>query len=265
MPGIDALGLKKTIILLLSFLLVLPSLFFTSQAAEPCQLTFAWAAWKPMQYADEHGKPKGLQIELVEAIARKLNCRLAFVFDNWRGVQKRIEQGAADFTANATPTEDRKRYAYFSEPYRRDAFVIYVRGQDAHRYQNQSLRQLLKGGFRLAVTRGYVYGPELDAIIAEPEYQSSIQFLDVAEEAFELVHQGQLDGFIDDPYIMAFKLRSEKHRYHFVRLPLYFEAYVSAFMFSKKTVSKEFVGRFNAALAAVKQENQVFRNLWFSL
>ena len=66
--------------------------------------------------------------------------------------------------ASASKTPEREEYALFSDPYRTESAVMYVRIEDAGKYNFDSLEDIIGTEFKLAVTRGYYYGEEFEEL-----------------------------------------------------------------------------------------------------
>lgn len=71
--------------------------------------------------------PAGLDVELVQALTKSMNCKLSVVQGSWLELLSMLREGDIDFVLGASKTEDRESFAYFSEPYRQERFQLYVR------------------------------------------------------------------------------------------------------------------------------------------
>jgi len=232
--------------------------------AETCQLTFGWARWRPLQYKNEKGELKGFQVDLVNAIADEMNCVVEFVEGDWQQLISGLQEGIIDFVADATKTEARTEFAHFSIPYRRDTFAIYVRKQDVNKYRELELGDLKKLNFKLAVNRGFLYGEEIEAWQNDNQYNDSIIYSDNSGQNFEKLIVGDIDGFIEDPYVMAYKFRSQQAIKNMATLPIVISSHTACFMFNKKKFNLDFVNKFNLALTKVKARPE-FQISWLKL
>jgi polar amino acid transport system substrate-binding protein len=229
-----------------------------------CHLNFGLADWRPLQYIDEKGQAQGFQVGLVRAIAAELGCSLTFIVGDWKEIVAGLKEGAIDFVPDATKTPEREVFANFSIPYRKDSFAIYVRKKDVQSYTNQDIDDLKKAQFRLAINRDFLYGYEIEAWQSDNNFNSSIIYSDNTEQNFGKLLSGEIDGFVEDPYVMAYLFRSAKVKKSMTTLPLLIKSHHSCFMFSKKRISSEFIQRFNLALNKVKKKPE-YRISWFDL
>ena len=254
--------------LLLALLVLLP--FFPIRAAqpyaplksnEPCQLTFGWTEWKPFQYLNAQGKIDGLQIELLRAVTNEIGCNLSFVKGSWAQLLSQIKLGQVDIIANATETEERLEHALFSKPYRTDTFAIYVRSNERDKYEFGSIKQLKRSKFRLALTHGYLYGEEIESWKNDPIYKPFISYANLNQENFRRLLNGEIDGFIEDPMVVSYLIRSNELKNRVSALSFSMLGLESSYMFSKKSVPSLTVERFNQALTKIKKLPK-YQSVW---
>ncbi|TQV86871.1 substrate-binding periplasmic protein [Aliikangiella coralliicola] len=229
--------------------------------SKKCQLNYGWTEWKPLQYLDKRGKIIGLQIDLVEAIAESLNCDINFIKGRWNDNLEKIRTGEVDFTANATPSEKRKQFAHFSNPYRQDSFAVFVRMEDVEKYNAGTINALKLIDFKLGLAKQYLYGEEVEAWQSDNQYNYLLTYSAVAEDNFSKLIKGEIDGFLEDPFVISYKLRSKDLTKKVVPLPIRTTGREVCFIFSKKTVSKNFVSQFNRALTKIKN-NPKYQSIW---
>ena len=53
---------------------------------------------EPIVFQDENGLAKGLFVDLIDAIAKKENWKVEYVFDSWGGCFERFQAGEIPFT-----------------------------------------------------------------------------------------------------------------------------------------------------------------------
>ena len=227
----------------------------------PCALTFGWGEWRPLSYIDESGKLVGLQIEFVKAIGEELECKINFVQNDWSGLVAAIEQGSIDFIPDATQTKKRLQFALFSERYRKDTFAIYVPKTERDKYDDSDLTDLINSGFRLALTRRVLYGKEIESWQNDKSSNQLLEYSDNSSEHIEKLVAMKIDGFIEDPYVMAYKFKRKQFELDMFVLPVEISSHSARFMFSKKRISAKFIIRFNEALKKVKQQPR-FKTNW---
>jgi polar amino acid transport system substrate-binding protein len=236
----------------------------TIQLSKKCHLNIGIAEWQPLQYVDTNGEPQGLQVDFVRAIVKELDCSLSYTIGDWNKMVAGVENGTIDFVPDASMTEPRAKFGHFSIPYRNDSFAIYVRKDDQTKYLKSELTDLKKSKFKLAINNDVFYGEEIEAWQTDPEYKDTIVYSNNMRQSYDKLLAEEVDGFVEDPYVMAYQFRSKKIAKTLKPLPIRISSHQSCFMFSKKRISLDFVDRFNVALSKVKQQKG-FQSSWFQL
>jgi len=215
------------------------------------ELSLGWEDWQPYQYKDSNETVTGLDIELVQAIVKNIDHELTLVELPWKRHLNNVKQGRTDLAASASKTPEREEYAFFSDPYRTESAVMYVRKEDVDKYQFDSLKGIIGTDFRLAVTRGYYYGEEFEALKDDPEFMNRIREVNDNQFAQRQLVKKRVDGFLEDPIAATVELREEGLLENVsVHMPIYSdEIYV---MFSKKSTKAEMVIEFNRSLAEIR-------------
>jgi len=226
-----------------------------------CSLTVGWGIWPPYQYLSENNQAKGVQIDLLNSLAAEANCTLNYVQQSFSQNVADIESGKIDLMADTTVTKERQSYAYFSAPYRNEILLLYVSKNRVASCKNRPLSEIMDGQFRLGLTRDNLYGKKVDAIQKNKNYKNTIVYLKENKDALTSLLSGKIDGFFEDPIVLAYELKKRKllGQVKSCRTEVY-GANVSL-MFSRKTVSYEVVKRFNQALMKVKQTAD-YKNNW---
>ncbi len=228
-----------------------------------CHLTFGWTEWLPLQYLNSQGELQGLQIEFVNSIAKELGCRLVFMQGSWVNLIDKVKRGEVDFISNATITEQRSTYAYFSNAYREDVFTLYVRSIDQKNYPQNNINDLKTSQFKLGLTRNFLYGEAIESWQRDQNYNQFLSYADSTKENAQRLITAEIDGFLEDPYVISYQLVSQQLS-QISKLKITLFGYQSRFMFSKKTVSPERIERFNQVLAKVLLLPR-FQGSWFAM
>lgn len=227
-----------------------------------CHLKFGWTDWKPLQYKNAHGQVDGLQIDLLKAIAEQMSCELEFIYqENWLSMLDSIKRGTIDLVANATPSEERKKFALFSEPYRKDTFSVYVRSEDRDKFNVRTIKELKSKNFRLGLTSGFLYGGEIDRWKTDPQRKHLLSYTKLSAENNQRLINGEVDGIIGDPFVISYSLRSQSLSRRIVPLFIGTIGLEASYMFSKKSISKSTLATFNKALITVHQ-NPKYQTIW---
>ena len=231
------------------------------EKSKECQLTFGWDLVKPYQYLDKNNKVAGFQIELVEAIMKELGCEINYVNDEWNQLVEKLKVGEIDFMADMTVTEERKKYGTFSEGYRLESYTLYVRKADYNKYRAMSFTNMLRQGFKLGLTKGYVYNQMLENRRHSEEYAGQFSYVGNNSENYERLVAGEIDGFLEDSMVAGYTLRLKNIHSLVKGMPLEFYTGEISFLFSNKTVDLETIKKFNHAMETVKQSDE-YKKTW---
>jgi len=73
----------------------------------------------------------GFDVDVVNAVCAKINCKAEFVTTGWDGIFAALDQGSFDFVASGVSiTDERKKSMDFSDPYIVNSQAILVRVED---------------------------------------------------------------------------------------------------------------------------------------
>jgi polar amino acid transport system substrate-binding protein len=229
--------------------------------AETCALVLGWDPWEPYQYQSRDGEVTGLDVDLFREAARRTGCTVSFVQGDWARLLMKLKKGEVDVLLGASITPSRKSFAYFSEPYRSESWVLYVRTGDVEHYQGRSLKALLDSGVRIGLVNEYVYGETIASFRDNPRYEPQFVGFGLSEESFSALLDHKVDGVLEDPFVGADIIRRKGWRKDIVRLPLVLHSGTVHLMFSRKKVGEDVVERFNDALAAMRADGSYRRVL----
>ena len=223
---------------------------------EPCNLVVGWDPWEPYQFMDVDGNVRGLDIELVEAAFGAAGCAPEYVEGRWATLLRQLQEGRVDVLTGATRTPSRESFAHFTQPYRDEDFKLYVRIDEIEKYSDQSLEELLAGGFKVGVTNQYVYGDTITNLQEDPRYADQFMGATVGELNFARVLDLGIDGFIEDPFVAAWTLRNKGMADDIGAHPMLIHSGEVTLMFSRESVEPDVVARIDAALGNLKASGE---------
>ena len=158
-------------------------------------------------------------------------------------------------------TKARENYGYFSIPYRREMYVLYVWPDYHDKCRSEKLENLIQSGFRLSLSRGVVYGDNIARIQKNEALNRLIHYHSRSATLLKLFKANEIDGMVEDPMVMAFNQRFDDKLKEAKPCQISVSTDFISIMFSKKTVSQETVNRFNQAIEKVSKEAG-YRQLW---
>ncbi len=228
----------------------------TTETEEACEITMGWDPWEPYHFSGLGGRVQGLDIDLITAIAERTDCEIEFLQGSWAGLLRMIRTGELDLLLGATRTDEREEFAWFSDPYREENFSLYVRSAEAEQWSDQSLQDLIEGGFRIGVTQGYIYTSEITDLQSDPAHGD--QFIEAAVGELNFTHllDHRIDGFLEDPFVFTAIDRRRNWGVEMEPLNLAFGSGEVHMMFSRESVDESLVQRFNEALAEMRADSE---------
>ncbi len=259
--------LNRTVVVLA---LILELLFIHPLSAEKnnvensngeCQLKYGWADWAPLQYVDAAGELTGVQVDLVNTVSNAVGCDLTFVKLSWAQILQGLQSGEIDFTANATESEFRRSFAYFSIPYRRDTLSFWVKEENRARFDYLTVEKVMKSGMTLGLIADQLYSPEIELWKKDPTYGKNISYTEEIDELILLLEQGKVESIVEDPYVIAFRRRIGGFTGNITHLSVQTFGYPVGFMFSKKSTSKKLVEKYNQKMRELKNTSAL-HSIW---
>ena len=231
------------------------------KAKPACNLTMGWDPWEPYQYLTPDNQVSGLEIDLISSIAKEAKCTITFVQNDWMRLLKGIRNGSVDLLGGASKTAAREEFAYFSDTYRHESFVLYIRSEQENEFSGQPLKQLLENKFKLGVTEDYLYGDEVSDMQDDQSLSSQIINVPITEMNYYNLLQNQVDGFLEDPFVAAYTIKRKGLTDQITATSIKYDSGDVSFMFSKSSVKPETVEAFNRGLEAIKISGEYNRIL----
>jgi len=229
----------------------------------PTELRAGWYRWDPYQYLltkNDVTRLTGLDIELLRAIFSRMGYSLTFDEVTWRQHQIDIANGDRDIAAGAFLSEERSKYAYYSDAYRTERNVVYVRPEDAQVYDfgtpAQWLHLLRTRNIRLGVVDGFYYGADMMSFIDDPANASRIVRVMTDDQNFTNLLEKQVDAIAIDALVGETLVWRHDWSKSARRISEPFFSGDIHVIFSKATTTPEMVASFNQSLAQLRQSGE---------
>jgi len=220
--------------------------------AAPCQLKLGFESWEPYQYVGLEQQASGLDIEIIQAIAGRMNCTLVLQHGTWQELLGQFRQGQLDVLLGASKTPAREEFALFSEPYRAEQFQLFVRKDDASKYNFASVAEMVAAKHKVGLISDYYYGEQISALYDDDQMRPQFVESTMSEQNIAVLLDDQVDAVLEDSFVGAAIIRRkgleqqiQPHKVKLPETPIYV-------MFSKSTVQPEQVSSFNEALKQLK-------------
>ena len=205
------------------------------------------------RFKNEQNYWQGKDVELVEALFRRLSHDYQLVSMPWPRVLKSLEAGLVDMTLSALQLPEREEYAHFSKhPFRYSHYVLFINKQKRQQYEDcQSLLDLLDTDMAIGALRGAVYSDNYYLMMKNKSFAQRLVFVDEDARLPGLILRNRVDAYIESEIEGAFYL-AQRPKYNEQIEPLFRitneKDAASKLMFSKKTVPQSIINEFDIAL-----------------
>lgn len=216
-----------------------------------CQLRLGFEAWEPYQFLGLDNQAGGLDIELMQAVAKKMGCVLKPQQGTWLELMNSLKAGDVDMLLGASITPAREEFAYFSKAYRKEQFVLYVRAAELATLNQPSLDAFLTDGKKLGIVSEYHYGGDFSDLISQEQFKPQLIEASLSELNLARLLDEDIDGFIEDSFVARSMLRRKGLEAQISRHPIELSSADVFVMFSKKTITEPQVAAFNQALSDI--------------
>ncbi len=249
--------LKKKFMLLALYSILLWTLVINTAIADSaCILTMGWEPWRPYQYLNKKNQLTGLDIELIQAVVINMGCKLKFEKMPWKRLLKQAKDGKVDLVSGATITEERKKWAYFSNPYRTETMGVFVRKNNSSKYPFKSIADITQSKFNLGINSGVYYGSLFKKLMKDPKFKKRIQVVTNYKQNVPKLLLGRIDGFIANVISGVDELRVKNVLDKVELHPMIVSSTTNSVILSKKSVKFEMVDKFNKSLSELKQSGK---------
>ncbi len=207
----------------------------------------------------------GLDAELARAITHQFGYKISLKPIEWSQLIDDLKTGKQHFAASATFTEERSKFVYFSDPYRREENSFFVRKGEGEIFKFNGgdmkgfVESLKANKAKIAITDGMLYASkEINDFINDPENKPYLVPTQTTYESMDLLLKGEIDGILDDRVITSAAIWRMKNTdkieevYLGISTPIHY-------MFSKASVPQSVVAEFNKALKTIQSDGTYAR------
>lgn len=243
------------------FVVILICLSIQSAWPENKKLIMGWESWPPFCYKDNKDNLVGLDIELITHILNEAGYSLEYEEIPWARSLKWLKDGEIHIAASASKSMEREAFAYFSEPYQKEAYLMFVRKGEASKYSLKSLKDIKGSSFRFGIMRESLYGDEFERLMKDPAFASHVEEVTTDEQNHRKLFANRFEGFIQEYSRMATDGR-EKGVFDKVEPLFVIEENQLHVMFSKQSTNPDIVNAFNSGLKKIMRDGtyiKIFR------
>jgi len=236
-----------------------------SSHAEDLQV--GWELWFPYQYRNSQQELIGLDLEIFKAIFAKLDYTMQYTELPWKRHLHYIKTGEMDVAMGASLSQERRSYALFSQPYRKEIVKLFVSKGNAEAIHLTTLSGLTNSKYVIGVESGYYYGDDYQKLIKTLEFRQHIIIATDLEENVSLLLAGHIDGFLVDPATIKAFANKYQMRGEFEQHGLNIYQADIHFMFSKVSVKPVMVKAIDQAISDLKHSGELDKiiNKWSEL
>lgn len=217
----------------------------------------------PYQYQAQNGDLVGLDVELARQILGKMNCVLELEILPPRRAQRLLAAGDIDMMAAASITEERLEYARFSDPYREETILMFVRRSRFDDLKGYSFRSAIKAGYLVAAGNGGWYGEEYGAISEDAAQTGQLVLTNSTAQRMQMLLRDRIDILVADRMVAGFHARELGGMREITELPHVMNSDPVHFMFSRRIFSEQDIVFFNEALSQAKEMDEYWSSILF--
>jgi cyclohexadienyl dehydratase len=148
--------------------------------------------YAPFTHRDPQGQWSGIDIDMANNLAQRLNVKLDLVQTTWASLMSDLDAKCDAAMGGISITLDRARYALYSNPYLRDGKAAVVRCTDRSKYQ--TLATIDQPGVRIVVNPG---GTNADFVKGRIHLATKVDYPD-NNTIFTQLSGGHADVMITD-------------------------------------------------------------------
>lgn len=218
-------------------------------AENTCVLKVGFDAWEPYHYLGQGQQVVGLDIDILQALAAELSCDLQLEQDTWTVLLAKLQAGELDLLPGASRSTERESYAWFSEPYRQEQFVLYTRSDTTLDFAD--IPSLVAAGHKIGLVSDYYYGEEIDNLYgSDPQAFVNAQ---IAELNMARLSDEDISAVLEDSYVATAMLRRKGWDRNISPHSLRLAPSDVHLMLSKASITESQLADINAAIGRLKQ------------
>ncbi len=212
--------------------------------------------WKPYEFIDEFGNVQGITKDIFDIAEQLTGQKYNFeVYSSWQVLMNDFKSGHLDMVANISESEERQDYALFTEPFWHSSWAV-ATNRDFGKFD--SITELY--GKRIALVEGY----QILNQIHQRYPQVLIQVVSSLDEALELLHEGKIDGMLENMVVLSQFIQDKEEVNFKLHILKDIEADTSRMGIRKDlVVQHEIMEKVVAAIT--ESQSETILNKWFKL
>lgn len=225
-------------------------------------LRVALEDWPPYVYAGANGQPAGLEVELLQAVAREAGCRVQFLGNIPR--QRRMalfKLGRLDLMYAASDTPERRAFALFSMSYRDEVVRVMADASNPPQPLPTSFTTLLERRLPLLVPHGGYFGAEYEQLMPQLSEGHLLLPFEEYQQGVEMLRVGRARLIMGDEVALHFLTSKHDDGVKLIPLPFVASRGPVHYMLNKMTLTPADKAELDKAIAKVIRNGERARIL----
>ncbi len=222
-----------------------------------CNLSVRVTHYQPQYYQDSKGEWQGLAVDITRALFKQAKCDITFVDVPWKRALFLLQKGGLDLLLNMTITAPREKYTHFIGPMLDETQVLIV-AKDSQ-FQIEKLDDIKLLTRRIGIDRGVFYGPEFEEKMnTDSSFSDKFEFADNSSNLAKL-SAGRVSGILGNKYTAAYRINNVFAKGRFKLHPFNINQTFVYLGFSKQSVSKSMLVRFQNAYDVISKNGVLLK------
>lgn len=172
--------------------------------AEQCTLRMSAETDFPPHLIKQAEQWTGLSVELMQRLAKDVDCQLVFINSPWIRAIQMSEHGELDVLSHLSFSEQRKQQFTFIGPHHIEA--IYLVGDPNKLPKAEALSQLAEDidYGSIAVLHGAYYGEEFIALSKTPGFARQLVSISSIQDKLALLRAGRVNAILEDVSVVRY-------------------------------------------------------------
>ncbi|MFP3976370.1 substrate-binding periplasmic protein [Marinobacter sp. KMM 10035] len=246
--GASCAGLFKAVVLAISLL------GYAAQSFAECSITLRWDDDAPY-FIPQRGRVAGIDADISREVMRRMNCNLTLVKLPWARGLVELRQGRIDMVSGAHRTPEREKYAHYANTVPTiSPNLLFIRRSDKAEFRFSGLREVLDSGFKLGAQINVSYSEEYGALVQDSRYRGNIEYTSRRDSLWRMLALNRIDGVIADKLTAMHEIHGLGLSDRITYSSMVVSSTEAHYIFSKESVSPEFVADFDRALEAMQND-----------
>ena len=205
--------------------------------------------WYPYLYINEEGDSTGSDIELLRKVLKRVGCELDVVHFPERRSLHELKKGNFDIWLGASYNKARASKYHYSVQYRNEINRFAYNADDSALSKVKTFQDIIDLDKIIAINLAGWYGDELEN---SKKTHNNYTYSDTVNKRLKMLNLNRVDVVIDDYAVLCSEVAKGNYKKFAVHPFIIYETPIH-FLFNRKTVTLDFVKKFNAVLDEMRE------------